>query len=207
MINSPPDRGNSLFLQDISEANQNLSTINQDIQEEEDQDLRCPIGLDYMRHPVEIKNCKHVFEKENILTWLKRSNTCPFDRRVITKEDLVLDEELQKKIADYLLENPDKRISDEEDRSTSNEKIELPRQNHWRMTLRRTHQVSSAFLIVSTYFFLNNLFVDEDQNTLKAGAFYMMCGSGGLAVMTASPVIKQLKMWKDFRTHFTNYRD
>jgi hypothetical protein len=40
----------------------------------------CPISLDKMKNPAKT-SCGHVFEKENIITWIREKRTCPICRK------------------------------------------------------------------------------------------------------------------------------
>lgn len=39
----------------------------------------CPISQDTPINPVKL-NCEHIFDKENIIIWLKKNNSCPVCR-------------------------------------------------------------------------------------------------------------------------------
>lgn len=48
--------------------------------ENENDDNNCPISLDKMKNPAKT-SCGHVFEKENIIMWIREKRTCPICRK------------------------------------------------------------------------------------------------------------------------------
>jgi hypothetical protein len=47
---------------------------------ENDNNILCPISLDKMENPAKT-SCGHVFEKENIIMWIREKRTCPICRK------------------------------------------------------------------------------------------------------------------------------
>jgi hypothetical protein len=46
----------------------------------ENDDNNCPISLDKMINPAKT-SCGHVFEKDNIIMWIREKRTCPICRK------------------------------------------------------------------------------------------------------------------------------
>jgi uncharacterized protein YfkK (UPF0435 family) len=127
---------------------------------DEQQDYICPIGFIYMRNPVQTP-CQHIFESVCLNMWLLERSTCPIDRSHITKEQVVLQTDLQKEIQNYLILHPEQ--NDESDYNKLIEKYQLVLQrkkffflkegliresSHWRNSMTRTYMITFCFLAV-----------------------------------------------------------
>lgn len=55
---------------------------------EEEKEIICPLTHEPFTDPVTSIVCGHSFDRSNIMTWLKTSNTCPTCREHLTAKDL-----------------------------------------------------------------------------------------------------------------------
>ncbi len=147
---------------------------------------QCPITLSLMKKPVQTP-CGHIFEEANLLEWLNHNSTCPLDRRIISKETLVLQTELQNEILNFLIDLDDVKaveeyiqfLTDYKNDSFSllplNSLLRSPwaklRSYNWKFVLYRTQQVALSGLAISSLtFFIVNYFQEFTPNKPSTGA-------------------------------------
>ncbi len=118
----------------------------------------CPIGYIFMREPVKTP-CGHIFEKYCIYPWLEKQQTCPFDRIQVTKEQLVLQVDLQKEINDYLTAYPNpsdeeeykKTLDSYRDSNDMKSSWQVMRLNFYRIDWRNTMHRSNRLAVICLF--------------------------------------------------------
>lgn len=87
-------------------------------------DMICPISQDLMLNPVKTK-CSHTFDKDYLCKWLSKNNSCPICRSRIDTNDLIIDNNILKKLEklEFIIDKKDNDIKLDEDEVTYLDKL------------------------------------------------------------------------------------
>ncbi len=100
------DKKRQLALEEIRKKNAQERHEKEVIQGETLSDVEyesffCPISQEVMKDPV-ITPYGVSYDRQSILSWLKKNNTCPITKNILSEKDLITNYALKNTIEDYL---------------------------------------------------------------------------------------------------------